>query len=90
MLAKATDKDFEAFQANLQQAVLQNTPITGLISAAKQQGAVAVQKTLHHMLMLTSSAPMTEGNKQAIQQMGQAMNMRFGPFAFFFFYNQVR
>ena len=84
VLAKATDKDFEAFQANLQQAVLQNTSITGLISAAKQQGAVAVQKTLHHMLMLTASAPMTEGNKQAIRHMGQAMNLRFGPFASFF------
>ena len=35
-IAKATDKDFEAFQANLQQAVVQNTSITGLISAAKQ------------------------------------------------------
>ena len=53
VLANATGKDFEAFQANLQQAVLQNTSITGLICAAKQQGAVAVQKTLHHMMMLT-------------------------------------
>ena len=89
VLANATDKDFEAFQANLQQAVLQNTSIMGLIRAEKQQGAVAVQKTLHHMLMLTSSAPMTEGNKQAIRHMGQAMNLRFGAFASFF-YNQLR
>ena len=83
-IAKATQKDFEAFQANLKQAALQNTSITGLISAARQQGAVAVQKTLHHMLMHTASAPLTEGNKQAIRHMGQALNTRFGPFNTFF------
>ena len=84
VLAKAKDKDFEAFQANLQQAVLQNTSITGLISEARQQGSAAVQKTLQHMLMHTANAAMTEGNKMAIRHMGQAMNTRFGPFSSFF------
>ena len=63
---------------------MQNTSITGLISAARQQGAVAVQKTLHHMLMHTASAPLTEGNKQTIRHMGQALNTRFGAFGAFF------
>ena len=43
-IAKATDKDCEAFQASLQQAAMQNTSVIGLISAARQHGAVAVQK----------------------------------------------
>ena len=43
-LAKATNKDFEDFQLNLQKAALQNTSITSLISEAKAQGAAAVQK----------------------------------------------
>ncbi len=46
IIAKATDKEFEAFQANLRQAALQNTSITGLISAAQQQGTPGVQKVL--------------------------------------------
>ena len=36
------------------------------------------------MLMHTASAPLTEGNKQAIRHMGQALNNRFGPFSSFF------
>ena len=43
-----------------------------------------MQKTLQHMLMHTASAPLTEGNKQAIRHMGQALNTRFGAFSAFF------
>ena len=84
MLAETTGKDFEDFQLNRQNAVLQNTSITGLISQARAQGATAVQKTLNHVLMHTASAPMTEGNNIVIRHMGQAMNERFGPFSAFF------
>ena len=84
VLAKATNKDFEDFQLNIQKAAMQNTSITGLISEAKAQGATAVQKTLQHVLMHTASAPMTEGNKIVIRHMGQAANERLGPFSAFF------
>ena len=53
VLAKATNKDFEDFQLNIQKAAMQNTSITGLISEAKAQCATAVQKTLQHVLMHT-------------------------------------
>ena len=43
-----------------------------------------MQKTLQHMLIHTANAAMTEGNKMAIRHMGQAMNVRFGPFSSFF------
>ncbi len=46
VLAKATDKDLEDFQANIQKAALRNVPITTLISEGRAQGAIAVQKTL--------------------------------------------
>ena len=36
------------------------------------------------MLMHTANAPMTDGNNMAIRHMGQAMNLRFGPFSSFF------
>ena len=84
VLAKATDKDFEDFQLNIQKAAMQSTSITGLIGAAKAQAATAVQKTLQHLLMHTANAPMTEGSKITICHMCQAMNERFGPFAAFF------
>ena len=88
VLAKITDKDFEDFQLNIQKAAMQNTSITGLISAAKAQGATSVQKTLQHLLMHTANAPMTEGSKITIRHMGQAMNERFGPL-FVFLYDQL-
>ena len=87
--AKATSKDFEDFQLNIQKAAMQNTSIAGLISEAKAQGATAVQKTLQHVLMHTASAPMTEGNKIVIRHMGQAANERLGPL-FCILYNQLR
>ena len=84
MLANTTDKDFQDFQLNLQNAALRNMSITELIGQARAQGATAVQKTLQHVLMHTANAPMTEGNKVIIRQMGQTMNERFGPFSSFF------
>ena len=84
VLAKTTAKYFEDFQSNMQKAALQNTSIIGLISRARARGATAVQKTLQHVLMHTANAPMTEGNKTIIRQMGQAMNDRFGPFSALF------
>jgi hypothetical protein len=84
VLANTTDKDSVDFQLNMQKAALQNTFITGLISQARAQGATAVQKTLQHVLMHTTNAPMTEGSKVVIRHMGQAMNERFGPFSAFF------
>ena len=70
MHAKATDKDIEDFQLNIQKATMQNTSITGLISAAKAQGATSVQKTLQHLLMHTANAPMTESDKLVIRHVG--------------------
>ena len=58
--------------------------ITGLISAAKAQGATSVQKPLQQALMHTANAPMTEGSKITLRHMGQTLNERFGPFAAFF------
>ena len=60
----------------MRKAVLQSTTITCLNSAAKHQGATAVQTTLHHMLMHTATAAMAEGNKMAVRHMGQAMKLR--------------
>ena len=45
VLTKATDKDFEDIQANIQKATLSNVPITTLIGQARTQGTTAVQKT---------------------------------------------
>ena len=84
LIAKATDKDFELFQANLRTDALQGGSIPALISAAKQQAMPSVQKVLQHMLMHTTNVAMTQGNKMTIRHMGQAMNLRFGPFAAFF------
>ena len=84
VLAKTTDKDFQDFQLNLQNAALRNMSITELIGQARAQGATAVQKTLQHVLMHTANAPMTEGNKVVIRHMGQTMNERLGPFSSFF------
>ena len=80
VLAKATDKDFEYFQLNLQKAAL----LTALISQARTQCATAVQKSLQRVLMHTANASMTEGNQIVIRHMGQATNDRFGPFSAFF------
>lgn len=84
VLAGTTDKDFQDFQLNLQKAALRNTSITELIGQARAQGATAVQKALQHVLMRTTNAPKTEGNKVVIRHMGQTMNERFGPFSSFF------
>jgi len=84
LIAKATDKDFEKFQANLRQEAMQGANVAGLISAAKQQEMPGVQKVLQHLLMHTTNVAMTEGNKMTIRHMGQAMNLRCGPFSSFF------
>ena len=84
VIAKTTDKDFEDFQLNMQKSALQNVPITTLISQARAQGAVAVQKTLQHVLMHTATTAFSEGAKTTFRHMGQAMNERFGPFSSFF------
>ena len=84
VLAKTTDKDFQEFQLNMQNAALRNMSIAELIGRARDQNATAVQKTLQHVLMHTANAPMTEGHKVVIRHMGQAMNQRFGPFSSFF------
>ena len=84
VLAKTTDKDFQDFQLNLQNAAVRNMSITELIGQARAQGATAVQTTLQHVLMHTANAPMTEGNKVVIRHMGQSMNERLGPFSSFF------
>ena len=84
ILANTTDKDFEDFQLNLQRAAIQNVPITALISQAKAQGCVAVQKTLQHVLMHTATTAFSEGAKTTFRHMGGAMNDRFGPFSTFF------
>ena len=84
VIAKATDKDFEVFQANLRKDAMQGASIPALISAAKQQAMPGVQKVLQHFLMHTTNVAMTEGNKMAIRHIGQAMNLRFGPFSSFF------
>ena len=83
-IAKATDKDFEVFQANLRKDALQGGNIPALISAAKQQAMPGVQKVLQHMLLHTSNVAMTQGNKMILRHMGQSMNVRFGPFSSFF------
>ena len=83
IIAGTTDKDFEAFQANLTAAALQNMSLTQLISEAKHKGATAVQKTLQHMLMHTANAPMTEGYKLALRHVGASMNLRYGSFSAF-------
>ena len=84
IIAKTTDKDFEAFQLSLQKAAIQNVPITSLISQAKAQGCVAVQRTLQHVLMHTATTAFSEGAKTTFRHMGGAMNERFGPFSAFF------
>ena len=83
LIAKATDKDFEQFQANLR-ASERGASVPALIVAAKQQKMPGVQKVLQHLLMHTTSVAMTEGNKMTIRHRGQAMNLRFGPFSSFF------
>ena len=84
VIANTTDKDFEDFQLNMQKSALQNVPITTLISQARAQGAVAVQKTLQHVLLHTATTAFSEGAKTTFRHMGQAMNERFGPFSSFF------
>ena len=84
IIAKTTDKDFEAFQYNMQKAALQNVPITTLISQARAQGAEAVQKTLQHVLLHTATTTFSEGAKTTFRHMGQAMNGKFGPLSSFF------
>ena len=84
LIAKATDKDFELFQANLRQDAMQGASVPALIAAAKQQKLPGVQKVLQHLLMHTANVAMTEGNKMTIRHRGQAMNLRFGPFSSFF------
>ena len=84
LIAQTTDKDFEAFQYNLQRAAIHNVPITTLISQAKAQGNAAVQRTLQHVLMHTATTAFSEGAKTTFRHMGQAMNDRFGPFSTFF------
>ena len=84
LIAKTTDKDFEAFQATMQKAAVRNVPITTLISEARAQGAVNVQTTLQHLLMHTTNTVFSEGQKVTFRQMGQAMNERYGPFSAFF------
>ena len=84
IIANTTDKDFEDFQSNMQKAAIQNVPITTLIHQARAQGAVAVQKTLQHVLMHTATTAFSEGAKTTFRHMGQAMNERFGPFSTFF------
>ena len=83
LIAKATDKDFEQFQANLR-ASERGASVPALIAAAKQQKMPGVQKVLQHLLMHTTNVAMTEGNKMTIRHRGQAMNLRFGPFSSFF------
>ena len=83
ILAKASDKDFELFQANLRKETLQGANISALIAEAKQQEMPAVQKVLQHLLMHTANVAMTEGNKMTIRHMGQSMNLGFGPFSSF-------
>jgi len=68
----------------MQKAALQNVPITTLISQARAQGAVPVQKTLQHVLMHTATTAFSEGAKTTFRHMGQAMNERLGPFSTFF------
>ena len=84
LIAQTTDKDFEAFQYNLQRAAIHNVPISTLISEAKAQGNAAVQRTLQHVLMHTATTAFSEGAKTTFRHMGQAMNDRFGPFSAFF------
>ena len=84
LIAQTTDKDFEAFQHNLQRAAIHNVPITTLISQAKAQGNAAVQRTLQHVLMHTATTAFSEGAKTTFRHMGKAMNDRFGPFSTFF------
>ena len=84
ILAKTTDKHFEAFQLNLQKAAIQNVPITSLISAAHAEGCMEVHKTLQHVLMHTATVAFSEGAKTTFRHMGGAMNERFGPFTTFF------
>ena len=84
VIANTTDKDFEDFQLNMQKSALQNVPITTLISQARAQGSVAVQKTLQHVLLHTATTAFSEGAKTTFRHMGQVMNERFGPFSSFF------
>ena len=73
----------------MRKAALQNMPITTLISQAKAQGAVAVQKPQQHVLMHTATTAFSEGAKTTFRHMGQAKNERFGPFSVFL-HHQLR
>ena len=68
-IAKATDKDFEQFQANLR-ASERGASVPALIAAAKQQKMPGVQKVLQNLLMHTTNVAMTEGNKMTIRHRG--------------------
>ncbi len=63
---------------------MQNVPIATLIAQARASGNVAVQRTLQHVLMHTTTTAFSEGSKTTFRQCGQALNERFGPFSSFF------
>ena len=82
-IAKATDKEFQAFQANLrQEAMAQGIP--ALVAQAKSQQMPEVQKVLQHMLMHTTNVCFTEGRKMAERHEGSALNLAFGAFGSFY------
>ena len=49
---------------------MQKVPITTLISQAKAQGNVAVQRTLQHVLMHTATTAFSEGAKTTFRHVG--------------------
>ena len=63
VIAKTTDKDFQDLQYNIQKAALQNVPIATLIAQARASGNVAVQRTLQHVLMRTTTTAFSEGSR---------------------------
>lgn len=72
-IPKVTDEDFKAFQAKLrQEAVAQDMPAP---IADVLENMPELQKLRQHMMMHTSNACFTEGQKMAERYEGDAMNI---------------
>ena len=80
IIAKATAADFERAQVMLPPEV----SIIGAFTTPIVRENSAVHTALKHLLMSTSTVPLTEGHKMATRQFGFALSNHFGPLKLFY------